>query len=476
VKKLFSILFALTLVVSLVVATAAPVLADSREVTPGWTDIDQATAGAAHMAGLKHDGTVVAVGSNSEGQCDVSGWTDIDQIAAGGLHTVGLKSDDTVVAIGSNDDDQCNVNVWTDITQVAAGDSHTVGLQSDGTVVAVGYNDYDQCDVGSWTDIIQVAAGGAHTVGLRSDGTVIAVGNNGDGQCNVGDWTNIDQVAAGRDHTVGVKSEGTVVAVGNNDFGQCGGIVTQTIDGYDIVDGIVEADIRVVVNGKATVTIFKYDSNPHPLSGGGGDLTSLDPLVEEPYEELEDLFRDVRVIDYDPGTEIELRLYYTDAEAKDFEEDTLRLFWWNGYDYVLCSPNEGDNGVNMTDDIISGTPYSGYMWAKIREDTLPSLPLTGDEFGGYGSPTTTGGGGFCFVATAAYGTDTAEGLDILREFRDTVLLPNGLGARLVSLYYRASPPIADLISQNEVLRTVARVGFVDPIVKVLTWTHNLWST
>ena len=82
---------------------------------------------------------------------------------------------------------------------------------------------------------------------------------------------------------------------------------------------------------------------------------------------------------------------------------------------------------------------------------------------------------WCFIATAAYGTDTAKEIDILREFRDTVLLPNGLGARFVSFYYRTSPPVADFISQHEVLRTMVRVGFIDPIVKILTWSHDLWS-
>jgi len=82
---------------------------------------------------------------------------------------------------------------------------------------------------------------------------------------------------------------------------------------------------------------------------------------------------------------------------------------------------------------------------------------------------------FCYIATAAYGTDTAREIDILREFRDTVMLPNGLGARFVSLYYRTSPPIADFISQHEALRTVVRECFIDPIVKILSWTHGLWS-
>jgi len=81
----------------------------------------------------------------------------------------------------------------------------------------------------------------------------------------------------------------------------------------------------------------------------------------------------------------------------------------------------------------------------------------------------------CFIATAAYGTDTAKEIDILREFRDTALLPNSLGARFVSFYYETSPPIADFISQHEFLRTAARVGFVDPIVRIISWSHDLWS-
>ena len=179
------------------------------------------SAGFLHTVGLKSDGTVVTVGNNGTGQCDVSDWTDIVAVSAGGFHTVGLKSDGTVVAVGSNYDGRCDVSRWKDIVAVSAGDDHTVGLKSDGTVVAVGEDKYGRCDVRDWTDIVAISAGSEHTVGLKSDGTVVAVGNNDNGQCDVSYWTDIVAVSAGELHTVGLKSDGTGVAVGYSDDGQC---------------------------------------------------------------------------------------------------------------------------------------------------------------------------------------------------------------------------------------------------------------
>ena len=172
--------------------------------------LDTVSAGNVHTVGLKADGTVLAVGSNISGQCNVDDWADIVAVSAGSFHTVGLKSDGTVLAVGGSSYGQCDVSDWVNIVAVSAGSLHTVGLKSDGTVVAVGFNKYGQCNVSEWTDIIAVSAGKDHTVGLKADGTVLAVGYNG-GQCDVSNWTDIVAVSAGKDHTVGLKADGTVV-------------------------------------------------------------------------------------------------------------------------------------------------------------------------------------------------------------------------------------------------------------------------
>jgi hypothetical protein len=84
------------------------------------------------------------------------------------------------------------------------------------------------------------------------------------------------------------------------------------------------------------------------------------------------------------------------------------------------------------------------------------------------------GAGSCFIATAAYGTPSAKQIDVLREFRDVVLLESTVGSQFVALYYQFSPPVADFIDGNELLRTLVRELLVDPIVWVVEATGDIW--
>jgi len=220
----------------------------------GWTDIVAISAGCGLTVGSKSDGTVVAVGSNGFGECDVQGWTDIVEISAGEDHIVGLKSDGTVVAVGDNDCGQCDVQYWTDIVAISAGVNHTVGLKLDGTVVAVGHNNDGQCEVENWTDIVAISASWFHTVGLKSDGTVVAVGYYINGQYDVQGWKDIVEISAGYDYTVGLKSDGTVVAVGSNRYGQC------DVQGWTDITAI-SAGVNHTVGLKSDGTVVVTGSN-----------------------------------------------------------------------------------------------------------------------------------------------------------------------------------------------------------------------
>jgi hypothetical protein len=91
------------------------------------------------------------------------------------------------------------------------------------------------------------------------------------------------------------------------------------------------------------------------------------------------------------------------------------------------------------------------------------------------APTEEGGEGGCFIATAAYGTESAAEIDTLRAFRDEVLLESTVGSQLVEWYYQTSPPVADFISENSFLRTIVRELVIDPMVSVATFTQGIWG-
>lgn len=83
---------------------------------------------------------------------------------------------------------------------------------------------------------------------------------------------------------------------------------------------------------------------------------------------------------------------------------------------------------------------------------------------------------FCFIAAAAYGTPTAQQIDVLREFRDVVLLESAAGSQFVALYYQLGPPISDLVARSDLSRTLVRELLVDPIVWIVECMGDVWRS
>ncbi len=67
-------------------------------------------------------------------------------------------------------------------------------------------------------------------------------------------------------------------------------------------------------------------------------------------------------------------------------------------------------------------------------------------------------GGFCFIATAAYGSTQEPHVKLLRQFRDQILMQSAAGRTFVDTYYRLSPPMAYFISQHPTLRAATRTA------------------
>lgn len=516
-KRVFSIVFALALVVGLGLVTAAPVLAGTTIHVPG----DYATIQEAIDAAAPGDTIMVAVGTYAAFQ--VIGKNNIHIIGAEGATVTTAKFIKDLPVVG---------NAWVLAAVYDSEDVNIEGINFDGTGVSgkgvfVGIAYVDSTGrIADLTveDVIATSLGaGVAIIGHASISAVEVTGatisNNDDSgiyvcggstleahfnsiinnsQCGVlnDGGGMVDATynwwgdASGPLHQTNPLGRGNAVA-GDVDFKPWLGAAPVTVKTETVTNGTVDAKAeadtevavkgtatvtisRLVVKGTATVAIAKYASNlylttSHDVVGYAAPASLDFVALSDEFKEL-NIFRDVCVENFTHGTWVEIRLYYTKTQAKGLNETTLRPFWWNGTNWAACS----NAGVNTTD---SGN-YSGYMWAEIRETaTTPTLSqLTGTPWGGYGHPTVPPPGACgCFIATAAYGTDTAREIDILREFRDEVLLPNSLGAKFVSFYYEISPPIAGFISQHEILRTTVKVAFVDPIVEILNWSHHLWS-
>jgi len=141
---------------------------------------------------------------------------------------------------------------------------------------------------------------------------------------------------------------------------------------------------------------------------------------------------------------------------------------WSSTDWVSKS-GDGTHAKPLT-GLSSNTKYEFKAQLKYNDTVIEgdTLQFTTDT-----SSLPPSGG--CFIATAAYGTPTAEQIDVLREFRDIVLLESTAGSQFVALYYQLSPPVADFIAGNELLRTLVRELLVDPIVWVVEATGNIWQ-
>lgn len=316
--------------------------------------ITAVAAGDNHSLALALDGTLWAWGSGEVGQlgtpsglesCTIGGCastkrfvgSDFVQISAGGAHSAGIKSDGTLWMWGLADSGQLGegynpgVNVSTpdplgadtDWAMVAAGQAHTVALKTDGTLWTWGNNKYEQlgrtssdtcnygdpcgatpAQVGTDTDWVSVSAGGHVSMALKADGTLWAFGRNNYGQLGQGDFgTNVgtpvevgsggwQQVSVNQYHALAVKADGTLWSWGRGSAGQLGHDATEECAvacsttpgqvGSTSDWSAVDAGRTFSVARKADGTLWSWGSNGNGQLGLGDTSERSSPVQVGP--------------------------------------------------------------------------------------------------------------------------------------------------------------------------------------------------
>ena len=77
----------------------------------------------------------------------------------------------------------------------------------------------------------------------------------------------------------------------------------------------------------------------------------------------------------------------------------------------------------------------------------------------------------CAIATATYGSPEHPHVKVLREFRDRYLVESRVGRRLIELYYKHSPKMAEFISKHKIIKLSVRHQLLPVIVFSYSMVH-----
>jgi hypothetical protein len=175
-----------------------------------------------------------------------------------------------------------------------------------------------------------------------------------------------------------------------------------------------------------------------------------------------DLFRALMTMQIVGPTELldgdvatyQVKLTYDDGTTETTDPDA----WSASTDRVNIAANGrltlSDFAGQTVQITLTATVDSKVATLKVNINT-PVIPVPGEP------------SGFCFIATAAYGSTMDVHVATLQQFRDERLMTNALGRAFVQTYYTISPPMAQVIARDPILRGASR-AMLAPVVVAVT--------
>jgi len=189
------------------------------------------------------------------------------------------------------------------------------------------------------------------------------------------------------------------------------------------------------------------------------DPDTISDTVNRPADLIFGLFS-YRLRVNQPGDAAILKIYFS---GEIFSSDTIFKYdtinGWYDYSEHTTFNDDGqsvtlelkDGGYGDSDGLANGIIVDP---GGIAASGGSSYTVTGSS---------SGGSSGCFIATAAFGSKFEKHVRLLRRFRDLYLMPFKIGRAFVKTYYRYSPPVAEFISDHDILRAIVRWSLIPMI-------------
>lgn len=237
------------------------------------------------------------------------------------------------------------------------------------------------------------------------------------------------------------------------------------LTGGDCGAGIEASSVLYVVvadsdaaNAEKQEVLFNVDllrpASPSLIEVIGGD-SRLEALYEDPGNETEEgltyeVFWSTSSIGETPGSDVSSAT--TSSLSYEIDDDTVV----NGETYYVRvkAIDSADNDSALSDEM-----------------SVEPVPTT-DFWEAYKAAGGTDPGGFCFIATAAYGSPMGAELDLLRAFRDQILWPTALGRAFVRSYYDWGRHAAAWIAPRPWAKSLVKIA-LQPLILVAALTTTL---
>ena len=137
----------------------------------------------------------------------------------------------------------------------------------------------------------------------------------------------------------------------------------------------------------------------------------------------------------------------------------------NGFKFEF--PQDGT--YNMVIDV------EGILFTPITPEIVSFDIIVGEASAQLTNPLNEEEGGGCLIATAAYGSEMSQQVQLLRELRDNQLLQTESGSAFMgafnNVYYSFSPAIADMERENPMFKEVVKLGLT-PMLSSLSIMEN----